>query len=323
MRYRQLGRTGFQVSALGLGTNSLGSRASEAESHRILNRALEAGITLIDTANTYGHGTSETVIGQWLAPHRQEVALATKAVLPVGSGPNDRGASRYHLVRELEGSLRRLRTDYIDLYQVHTFDPKTPLEETLQTLDEFVRAGKVRYVGASNYRAWELMKALSVSERLHVVPFVTNQVSYSLADRTPERELNALARDQGVGIIAYYPLASGILTGKYRAGQAAPPESRGATRSGGRYQDVGLLALADAVRTVAEDLGATTPQVSLAWLMTNSVVCSAIAGARTVEQLEENLKSVDITLGEEALSALDGASAPYKAREPFSEARLD
>ncbi len=323
MRYRQLGRTGFQVSALGLGTNSLGSRASEAESHRILNRALEAGITLIDTANTYGHGTSETVIGQWLAPHRQEVALATKAVLPVGSGPNDRGASRYHLVRELEGSLRRLRTDYIDLYQVHTFDPKTPLEETLQTLDEFVRAGKVRYVGASNYRAWELMKALSVSERLHVVPFVTNQVSYSLADRTPERELNALARDQGVGIIAYYPLASGILTGKYRAGHAAPPESRGATRSGGRYQDVGLLALADAVRTVAEDLGATTPQVSLAWLMTNSVVCSAIAGARTVEQLEENLKSVDITLGEEALSALDGASAPYKAREPFSEARLD
>lgn len=140
MRYRQLGRTGFQVSALGLGTNSLGSRASEAESHRILNRALEAGITLIDTANTYGHGTSETVIGQWLAPHRQEVALATKAVLPVGSGPNDRGASRYHLVRELEGSLRRLRTDYIDLYQVHTFDPKTPLEETLQTLDEFVRS---------------------------------------------------------------------------------------------------------------------------------------------------------------------------------------
>jgi aryl-alcohol dehydrogenase-like predicted oxidoreductase len=323
MIYRRLGKTGFQVSALGLGTNALGARADEQASHRILDRALEAGITLIDTANTYGRGASETVIGQWIPPHRQEVALATKAALPVGPGANDRGASRYHLVRELEGSLRRLRTDYIDLYQVHTFDADTPLDETLETLDALVRDGKVRYVGASNYRAWELMKALSVSERLHVVPFVTNQVSYSLADRTPERELNALARDQGIGIIAYYPLASGILTGKYRAGEAAPQDSRGATRSGDRYQDPGLLALAGAVRAVADDVGATTSQVALAWLMQNPVVCSAIAGARTPEQLEENLGAAAITLGDKALSDLDAASAPYKAREPFSEARLD
>jgi aryl-alcohol dehydrogenase-like predicted oxidoreductase len=323
MIYRRLGNAGFQVSVLGLGTNSLGSRADARESHKILDRAVEAGITLIDTANTYGHGASETVIGEWLGPHRHEVAIATKAALSVGAGPNDRGASRSHLVRELEGSLRRLKTDYVDLYQMHTFDPGTPLEETLSTLESFVRDGKVRYVGASNYRAWELMKALAAAERLHAVPPVTNQVSYSLADRTPERELFPLARDQHIGIIAYFPLASGILTGKYRVGEAPPPGSRGANRTTGRYQDAGLLALAAAVSSVAQDIGATAPQVALQWLIQNPLVTSAIAGARTVEQLEDNLGAVDITLSEEAVRILDEASQPYCAREPFSEARID
>lgn len=323
MIYRSLGASGFQVSALGLGTNSLGTRADEKESHRILDQALEAGLTFIDTANTYGHGASETVIGTWLGAHRHEVAIATKAALSVGAGPNDRGASRFHLVRELEGSLRRLQTDYIDLYQMHTFDPRTPLEETLTTLETFVREGKVRYVGASNYRAWELMKALAVAERLHVVPFVTNQVSYSLADRTPERELIPLAADQGVGIIAYFPLASGILTGKYRRGEEPPAGSRGATRAGGRYQDPGLLDLSEAVRAVAEEMGTTAPKVALQWLIRNPLVTSAIAGARTTEQLADNLGAVDLTLSPEALRRLDEASAPYQAREPFSEARID
>ncbi len=323
MEYRQLGGTGFQVSVLGFGTNALGTRADRQESHRILDRAVDAGITLMDTANTYGRGQSETVIGEWLRPHRHQVVLATKAGLPVGDGPNDRGTSRYHLRRELEGSLRRLGTDYVDLYQVHTFDPRTPLDETLQTLDDFVRQGLVRYVGASNYRAWELMRALGVSERLRVVRFVTNQISYSLADRTPEREMVPLCRDEAVGIIAYFPLASGILTGKYRPGEPPPEGSRGAGRSAGRYQDPGLLALGAVVREVADGLHVTAAQVALAWLYRRPQVTSAIAGARLVSQLDENLASLDVVLPAEALDRLDAASQPFAAREPFSEARID
>jgi aryl-alcohol dehydrogenase-like predicted oxidoreductase len=197
---------------LGLGASGLGTRADLRESHRILNRARDAGITLIDTANVYGRGASESAIGTWLPLHRSKVIIATKAGLPVGDGAYDRGASRSHLTQELEGSLRRLRTDYIDLYQVHTFDSWTPLDETLQTLEDFVQQGKVRYVGASNYRAWELMKALGISERLCVGSFVSHQCSYSLADRTAEREMMPLLRDQGLGLIAYFPLGVGANT---------------------------------------------------------------------------------------------------------------
>jgi aryl-alcohol dehydrogenase-like predicted oxidoreductase len=322
MEYRPLGSSGFVVSVLGLGTNAFGRRADRATAHRILDRAVDAGITLIDTANTYSQGESETIIGEWLARRRGDAVIATKAGLPMGQGPNDRGTTRYHLRRELEKSLRRLQTDYVDLYQVHTFDPRTPLEETIETLDTFVRQGLVRYVGASNYRAWELMKALGVADRLHAVRFVTNQISYSLADRTPEREMMALARAERIGIIAYFPLASGILTGKYRPGEPPPEGSRGAA-GGARYQDAELLRLGAAVREVAESLGVSASQVALAWLYTRPEVTSAIAGARTVEQLEENLGSVDVTLPPEALERLEAVSGSFAAREPFSEARID
>ncbi len=265
MQYRRLGQSDLRVSMLGLGASGLGTREDLRESHRILDRARDAGMTLIDTANVYGRGASESAIGTWLPLHRSEVIIATKAGLPVGDGAHDRGASRSHLTRELEGSLRRLRTDYIDLYQVHPFDPWTPLDETLQTLEGFVQQGKVRYVGASNYRVWELMKAVGISQRLRVGSFVSHQCSYSLADRTAEREMGSLLRDQGLGLIAYFPLGSGLFTGKYRPDEPAPPGSPGARVSGAfPYQDPGLLALAAEVAAVAEEIHARPAQVALA-----------------------------------------------------------
>ncbi|NMP24145.1 aldo/keto reductase [Sulfobacillus harzensis] len=324
MQYRRLGHSDLRVSILGLGTSGLGTRADLRESHRILDRARDAGMTLIDTANVYGRGASESAIGTWLPQHRSEVIIATKAGLPVGDTARDRGASRSHLTRELEGSLRRLHTDYIDLYQVHTFDPVTPLDETLQTLQDFVQEGKVRCVGASNYRAWELMKALGISERRQLVSFVSHQCSYSLADRTPEREMVPLLRDQGVSLIAYFPLGSGLLTGKYRPGEPAPPGSRGARATGTfPYQDPALLALAAEVEAVADEIQARPAHVALAWLWHHAEVASTIAGARLVGQLEENLGALAITLPDDARRRLDVASERFAHGEPLGDYRID
>lgn len=207
MQYRRLGSSGLEVSALGLGTNAFGKRADSDTSIRIVHEALDRGINFIDTANIYAGTESERIIGLALAGRRQEAVLATKAGLVKDQGPNGRGSSRFHLQRELEASLKRLNTDYVDLYQIHTFDPNTPLEETLRTLDDFVSSGKVRYIGASNYAAWELMKALGISGQKGYERFVSTQHCYSLADRTPENELIPLCLDQGVGIIPYFPLA--------------------------------------------------------------------------------------------------------------------
>lgn len=226
MKYYRLGSSGLKVSALGLGTNSFGGRADEQTSTAIIHTAIENGITFIDTANIYTHTESERIIGQALEGKRHEVVLATKAGLVKGEGPNQKGSSRYHLMQELENSLKRLQTDYVDLYQIHTFDPETPLEETLRALDDMVRSGKVRYIGASNYAAWELMKAIGISAKEGLNRYVSTQVSYSLADRTPERELVPMCLDQGVGIIPYFPLAGGILTGKYTSTVQAPAGSR-------------------------------------------------------------------------------------------------
>ncbi|GMA50664.1 hypothetical protein GCM10025857_20210 [Alicyclobacillus contaminans] len=230
MQYRRLGQSGLEVSVLGLGTNAFGGRADKAASIQVIHAALDAGVNFIDTANIYTNTMSEQIIGEALAGRRQEVVLATKAGMPRGEGPNERGGSRVHLMRELEGSLRRLQTDYVDLYQIHAFDPHTPLEETLRALDDMVRQGKVRYIGASNYAAWELMKALGVSERLGLNRFVSIQPCYSLADRTIERELVPLCVDQGIGIIPYFPLAGGILTGKYAGVGNRPDRARKRTR---------------------------------------------------------------------------------------------
>ncbi|HYM91319.1 MAG TPA: aldo/keto reductase [bacterium] len=312
MKHLPMGQTGVKVSAIGLGTNSFGGRADRATSVAILHRAIDAGITLIDTANIYTATASETIIGEGLRGRRHQVLLATKAGMKTGEGPNDGGASRHHLMRELDASLRRLQTDYIDLYQIHTWDPATPLEETLRTLDDMVGSGRVRYIGTSNYTAWQVTKALWVSDRRGFVRFETVQPSYSLADRAVERELVPLCQDQGVGLIAYFPLAGGILTGKYRRGQDPPKGSRAVTQPqfAKRISDQGLR-LAEDVAALASEVHCTPSQLALAWLLRQPAVCSAIAGATSVAQLEENLGALEVTLSGEVLARLDEISRPF------------
>ncbi len=323
MIYRPLGRSGLKVSALGLGTNAFGKRADRETSIRIVHRAIDCGINFIDTANIYAGTASESIIGEALADRRHEVVLATKAGLVFGAGPNDRGSSRHHLMQQLDASLKRLRTDYVDLYQIHTFDPSTPLEETLRALDDMVRAGKVRYIGASNYAAWELMKAIGLSERLGLNRFVSTQVSYSLADRVPERELVPMSLDQGVGIIPYFPLAGGILTGKYASAGAAPEGSRVRTDpSFARFLSEDRIELGRQVGRIAEEAGCTPGVLSIAWLMRRPAVATVIVGATRVEQLDENLEAVALDPGDAVWRELDRLSAPYRYGEPFATYRL-
>ena len=312
MKYLPLGRTGVKVSALGLGTNSFDSRADRAASLAVLHRALDAGITLIDTANIYSGTASETIIGEGLKGRRQQALVATKAGMEIGEGPNNRGASRYHLMRELEASLKRLQTDYVDLYQIHAFDPETPQEETLRTLDDMVRAGKVRYIGASNFAAWQLCAALWVSDRRGFVRYETVQPSYSLGDRAVERELVPLCQDQGIGLIAYFPLAGGILTGKYRRGAPPPQGSRALTTPhfAARLNEPHLR-LAEEVTAMAGEVGCTPSQLALAWLIRQPTVASAIVGATRPAQVEENLGALGVDLPEPVLARLDEASRPF------------
>jgi aryl-alcohol dehydrogenase-like predicted oxidoreductase len=323
MEYRRLGDSGLKVSAIGLGTNAFGKRADERTSAGIIHGALDAGVTFIDTANIYAGTESERIIGEALKGRRHEAVLTTKAGLPRGPGVYERGSSRRHLMHELEGSLRRLGTDYVDLYQIHTFDPETPLEETLRTLDDMVRSGKVRYVGASNYFAWELMKAVGISERLGLTRYVSMQTSYSLADRTPERELVPMCLDQGLGIIPYFPLAGGILTGKYGTPQDAPSGSRADTDPGfRRFLGEDTVELGRQVTALAEELGTTASALSLAWLLRRPAVSTVIVGATNAEQLRSNLASMELQLGDAALARLDELSAPFRAGEPFALYRL-
>ena len=312
MEFLPLGRTGIKLSAIGLGTNSFGGRADRDTSIAILHRALDAGITLIDTANIYTATASETIIGEGLRGRRHQALIATKAGWKVGEGPYDAGSSRLHLMRELEGSLRRLQTDYLDLYQIHTWDPETPPEETARALDDMVRAGKVRYIGASNYAAWQLCKALWVSDRRGFVRFESVQPSYSLADRAVERELVPFCRDQGIGLIAFFPLAGGILTGKYRRGQEPPKGSRAVTQPHfARRLNEQSLRLAEEVGALAGELHCTSSQLSLAWLIRQPAVASAIAGATSVPQLEENLGALKVRIPDEVLNRLDEISRQF------------
>lgn len=323
MKYYRLGSSGLKVSALGLGTNSFGGRADEQTSTAIIHTAIENGITFIDTANIYTHTESERIIGQALEGKRHEVVLATKAGLVKGEGPNQKGSSRYHLMQELENSLKRLRTDYVDLYQIHTFDPETPLEETLRALDDMVRSGKVRYIGASNYAAWELMKAIGTSAKEGLNRYVSTQVSYSLADRTPERELVPMCLDQGVGIIPYFPLAGGILTGKYTSTEQAPVGSRADKEP--RFVKMlspDKLELSEQVGKLAGELGVTSSVLSLAWLMHKPAVSSVIVGATSAKQLTDNLQSATLELDEASFTALENISDKYRNGEPFAVYRL-
>lgn len=323
MRFNRLGNSGLQVSELGLGTNAFGKRADQKTSIEIIHTALDHGINFIDTANIYAGTESERIIGVALEGRRQSTVLATKAGLVRSQGPNGSGSSRRHLMQELEDSLRRLKTDYVDLYQIHTFDPYTPLEETLRTLDDMVSSGKVRYIGASNYMAWQLMKAIGISEARNFAKYISIQCSYSLADRTPENELLSLCLDQGIGIIPYFPLAGGILTGKYNTNGVAPSGSRADTDPNfKRFLGEQRIALGNNVSQIAEEIGTSSAALSLAWLMKQPAVSTVIVGASRVEQIEHNLQSTSVFLHKEILDKLDQVSQSFRYGEPFAYYRL-
>ncbi len=320
MRYRQLGASGLRISVLTMGTMTFGGKGGFAsvgstdvdEARHQVDRCLEAGINLIDTANVYSAGLSEEIVGQVLEGRRDNVLLATKARMPMGDGPNDAGLSRHHLVAQCEASLRRLRTDHIDLYQVHEWDGQTPLEETLQALDDLVRAGKVRYVGCSNYAGWQLMKALGVAERGGLTRFASQQIHYTLQAREAEYELVPISIDQGLGILVWSPLAGGLLSGKYRRGEPGPAGSRllsGWDEPPVRDQDK-LYDVIEVIVEVAKDSGASPAQVALAWLLDRPAVTSVVIGARTSEQLADNLSAADLSLTQEERARLDAVSQP-------------
>jgi aryl-alcohol dehydrogenase-like predicted oxidoreductase len=322
MDYRQLGRSGLRVSALTLGTMTFGGRgnfssvgSTDADgAARHIDVCLDAGVNLIDTADVYSAGLSEEIIGEVLdaAGRRDRVLLATKARMPMGDGPNDAGLSRHHLIAACEASLRRLRADHIDLYQVHEWDGQTPLEETLSALDDLVRSGKVRYVGCSNYAGWQLVKALGLSERLQLERFVSQQIHYTLQAREAEYELVPAGLDQGVGIMVWSPLAGGLLSGKYRRGEQGPEGARGLSDWGEppvRDPDA-LYDVVDVLVEIAEARGVSAAQVALAWLLGRPGVSTVVIGARTDEQLADNLGAADLSLTDDERARLDEVSAP-------------
>jgi aryl-alcohol dehydrogenase-like predicted oxidoreductase len=313
VEYRQLGSAGARVSELCLGTMTFGREADEATSREIVDRFLAAGGNFIDTADVYADGASEEITGRALARRRDDVVLATKVRFPTGPGPNDRGASRPHIRRGVEASLRRLATDWIDLYQLHCWDSSTPLEETVSTLDDLVHEGKIRYAGASNYTAWQLAKALGLAALRGWEPFVSLQPEYSLITRDIERELLPLCREEGLAVLPWSPLAGGVLTGKYREGEEFPPETRG----GDTEESIEFTyrlherawGVVEAVRKVAEDAGKTPSQVALNWVASQPGVTAPIIGVRNLAQLEDNLGAVGWHLEAEHHSALLWASA--------------
>jgi aryl-alcohol dehydrogenase-like predicted oxidoreductase len=341
MKYRQLGHSGVRVSELCLGAMTFGEAdknsvmhelgCDERTSFAIMDRALEAGINFIDTADVYGHdGLSERVIGNWFAERRRrdQVVLATKFRFTMGEGPNRNGGSRYRILRCVEDSLRRLKTDRIDLYQIHCQDMYTPEEETLRALDDLVRQGKVLYLGASNYTAYRLLDSLWLSQTRGLHRFVTLQAQYSLVVRDLEREHVPVCRERGVGILPWAPLAGGFLSGKYSQDEAPPPRTRlGKQRERlARYNTPHHWRILDAVRQVGEELGASPSSVSLAWLLARPTVTSVLFGARSLAQLEDNLKAVDVALATEHVTRLDEVSAvppgyPYDFIAQVSDGR--
>ena len=318
--YRHVGASGLRVSAFGLGTMTFGGRDRFASvgstgvdaARRQVDRCLDAGINLIDTADVYSRGLSEEILGEALKGRRERVVLATKARMPMGDGPNDAGLSRHHIIRACEASLRRMGTDYVDLYQVHEWDGQTPLEETLDALDHLVHSGKVRYIGCSNYAGWQLMKALGISERRHLQRFVSQQIYYSLQARDAEYELVPAGLDQGVGILVWSPLAGGLLSGKYRRGEDYPEGSRHLTdwnEPPVREEDK-LFDTIEVLVEIADARGVSPAQVALAWTLGRPGIASVVVGARTEEQLADNLGAADLTLADDERARLDEVSAP-------------
>jgi aryl-alcohol dehydrogenase-like predicted oxidoreductase len=320
MEYRTLGKSGLRVSVLTMGTMTFGGRGGFAQvgstdvdqARRQVDMCLDAGINLIDTADVYSGGLAEDILGEVLRGRRDDVLVATKVRMTMGRGPNDAGLSKHHVITGCEASLRRLGTDHIDLYQVHEWDGQTPLEETLEALGLLVASGKVRYVGASNYASWQLMKALGTSERLGLPRFVSQQIYYSLQGREAEYELIPLAVDQGLGVLVWSPLAGGLLSGKYRRGQQPPEGSRGLTdwNEPPVYDADGLYDIIEVLVKLAELRGVSAAQVALAYTLAKPAVTSLVIGARTDEQLADNLAAADLTLSDDERSQLDAASAP-------------
>ena len=320
MEYRQLGSSGLKISALTLGTMTFGGAGNFAKvgatdlpgARRQIDTCLDAGVNLIDTADVYSGGRSEEIVGEAIAGRRDGVLLASKVRMPMGDGPNDEGLSRHHVISGCEASLRRLGTDHLDLYQVHEWDGMTPVRETLEALQLLVDSGKVRYVGVSNHAAWQLMKTLGTAERERLPRFVSQQIYYSLQERSAEYELIPLGIDQGLGTLVWSPLAGGLLSGKYRRGQDAPEGSRHLTDWGEPpvYDEDKLYDTIDVLVRVAEAHGVSAAQVSLAWLLTRPTISSVVVGARTDEQLADNLKAAELTLSDEDLTRLDAVSRP-------------
>ncbi|WP_337266656.1 aldo/keto reductase [Oryzifoliimicrobium ureilyticus] len=319
MEYRQLGRSGLKISTLTIGTMTFGGKGwakkvgdlGVSESRRLIDLCIDAGVNLIDTADVYSEGASEEILGEIVGgPRKNGLLIATKARFPMGSGPNDAGLSRHHLIQGCEASLRRLKTDVIDLYQVHEWDGLTPLEETMEALDTLVRQGKVRYIGCSNFAAWHIMKALGVSERHGFQRFVSQQIHYTLEARDAESELLPVSIDQGLGVLVWSPLAGGLLSGKHRRNQAAPEGTRqfaGWTEPPIRDEDR-LWNIVEALVAIGEDRGVSAAQVALAWLLGRKSVTSLIIGGRTEEQFKDNLAAADLVLSSEERQRLDNVS---------------
>ena len=337
MEYRQLGGSGFKVPVLTLGTGTFGGKgdlfsawgnSGVPEATRLVDISLEAGLTMFDSADVYSAGLAEEILGKAIAGRRDKVLISTKATFRSGDGPNDVGSSRFHLIRAVEAALKRLGTDYIDLFQLHGFDAVTPIEETLSTLDNLVRAGKIRYLGCSNFSGWHLMKSLAIAEKYGHSRYVAHQAYYSLVGRAYEWELMPLGLDQKVGAVVWSPLGWAKLTGKIRRGQPLPPTSRLQSKLnadvGPQIADEYLYAVVDAIDAIAKETGKTIPQIALNWLLQRPTVSTLIIGARNEEQLRANLGAVGWKLTPEQVARLDAASAtppiyPYWHQRGFIE----
>ena len=337
MEYRQLGGSGFKVPVLTLGTGTFGGKgelfaawgnSGVPEATRLVDICLEAGLNMFDSADVYSAGMAEEILGKAIAGRRDKVLISTKATFRLGDGPNDVGSSRFHLIRAVEGSLKRLGTDYIDLFQLHGFDAVTPIEETLSTLDDLVRAGKIRYLGCSNFSGWHLMKSLAIAEKYEYSRYVAHQAYYSLVGREYEWELMPLGLDQKVGAVVWSPLGWAKLTGKIRRGQPLPPDSRLQSKLnadiGPKIADEFLYAVVDAIDGVAKETGKTVPQIALNWLLQRPTVSTLVIGARNEEQLRANLGAVGWKLTPEQVARLDAAGEvpriyPYWHQHLFTE----
>jgi aryl-alcohol dehydrogenase-like predicted oxidoreductase len=337
MDYRLLGGSGLKVPVLSLGTATFGGSSEffkafgggdVALATKLVDICLDAGVTMFDSADVYSAGRAEEILGQALKGRRDRVLISTKGTFRVGPGPNDVGSSRHHLIAAVENSLRRLGTDYIDLYQLHGFDAMTPIDEVLGTLDDLVRAGKIRYIGCSNFSGWHLMKSLAVSEKRRLARYVAHQAFYSLVGRDFEWELMPLAIDQQVGTVVWSPLGWGRLTGKIRRGQERPAVSRLQSKIvvdlGPPVDDDLLYRVVDALDTIARETGKTVPQIALNWLLQRPTVSTLIIGARNEEQLRQNLGALGWTLTRDQIAALDAASSttrayPYWHQAGFTE----